>query len=122
MKEEIKESVPATERVKYKYTCSRCGGLCGDNEPRKFYDIKEASIYAGPSRTVKLKLAPDLEPSIFIGIQTRVDIVAEEGTSYPECGDKEELIIDTCHQCFVEHAVPALVAAGFKVRTEKVDW
>lgn len=121
MREEIKTTV-SSEHIKYKYTCSRCGEPCGNDEPRKFFDIKEATINVSPTRQVKLRLAPDLEPSIFLGIQVSVDIEAEEGKAYPEGGNKEKTVIDTCYSCFMEHAVPALVAAGFKVRTEEMDW
>lgn len=122
MKQEIETPVPATTKTVSKYTCSKCGKPCGPDEPGNFYDLKEASIRVDVTRVVKLKLAPDLEPSIWIGVQSDVQIESEDGKAYPEGGNKEKTIIDCCLACFEEHAVPALVAAGFSVRTEKVDW
>jgi len=90
-----------------KYTCSRCGEPCGYNEPVRhyYYDRKKATIAVNVAM-----------------VQPRVEIEAEDGKQYSDSCNVDQKIVDCCYDCFIKHAVPALVAAGFQVRDDELSW
>lgn len=119
-KKRVATEIDSTE---VRYTCSRCGKPSGasedDNASRRF-EISKASIVTKSGRTI----AVHLDPPGFAMVQdvAKVEIEGVEGSSYPEGANEEKTVIDCCRACFVSHAVPALIAAGFQVREEHESW
>ena len=106
MKTKITINVPAMTRIEEKYACSKCGEPCGyDERTRSYYDRIKATIAVN-----------------VLTVQPRVEIECEEGKSYPEGANVEQKVVDCCYACFIEHAIPALVAAGFQVRDDELSW
>ncbi len=51
-----------------------------------------------------------------------LEVHLEEGSSYPEGGQFDAIILDICPTCFKEKLVPWFVSQGGVVRTKDVDF
>lgn len=92
MKTTKKRKVPASFEDVDEFTCDLCGKPSGEDEPTTGYEVRE------------------------------VTIECVTGISYPEGGSKAVTAVDCCVACWKAKALPALVAAGFKPRTEETDY
>lgn len=52
---------------------------------------------------------------------SEVEIQAKHGDFYPEGDSREVQEIDCCFACWKDAALPALIAAGFKVQTRDAE-
>lgn len=122
MKHVEEREVTRPER-NYKYTCSRCGEPSGDSEDsdaRDHYDVSRVEIEMKSGRKIELRIDP---PGLAqIHELKSIKIESHEGSSYPEGSHITATVIDCCRKCFEEHALPALVNAGFVPRDEDRSW
>ena len=119
MREEIKTQKEYTS-TNYKYTCSRCGEPCGDSE-HTYYGRDCAKIEVRNKTTTEVLIA-ETPLQICKTEKQEIRIWTQEGNSYPEGSNISAKVIDVCTKCFEEVALPALLAAGFKVREEDRSW
>jgi hypothetical protein len=105
--------------------CDRCGSPCGYDEPvESSYDVKEAEISVRGSRRVTLAFgAGDDDANLRIDILRSVKVTSKDGSCYgSDGGSVDHTIIDCCVKCFQDEVLPALVALGFKPRTENLEY
>lgn len=121
MKEVIETQGTHTSRNEV-ITCSRCGERCGDSaEADSSYDVLHAEIEFHSGRKVKVEFDGAPAKMLVTNI-AKVTMEHEEGTSYPEGRNTVVQVVDSCAKCFLEAALPALLAAGFSVREEDKSW
>lgn len=111
----VEEKLVSRIEQKVTITCSRCGKFA-DHDEVSLSDVRNATIELKSGRQLRLLLDPPgrLEVREF----TKIEVDSKEGSSFPEGSSTTELHIDTCFSCFTEHALPALLAAGFKPRED----
>lgn len=54
--------------------------------------------------------------------EVKITVHQKEGTSYPDGGSGDELIIDICPECFKEKLVPWVESHGSKIEQKEWDW
>ncbi len=122
MKEVIELSPRSYPQHEIKYTCSRCGQSCGDSEEKtSSYDVRRADIELKTGQKIRLTIG---EPGAAIHLTElrKVSIENQDGSSFPEGAHITAQVVDCCTECFEQHALPALLAAGFQVREEDRSW
>jgi len=51
-----------------------------------------------------------------------VEISCKTGSSYPEGGCGEEIVVDMCSKCFENELIPWLKSKGVKIETKPWEW
>ena len=123
MKTEVETTAPARTYKVAHYTCSRCGEPCGEDEKSGSYEVKEAEVTLKNGTRFALNVKGD-DGFLLLNITNikKIVVQAREGSSYPEGSQVTAEVVDCCLSCFREHALPALINAGFKVREEDQSW
>lgn len=122
MKKVVKLPPRIYTHTETKYTCSRCGDPCGDSEKgSSSYDVRRADIELSSGQKINLTIG---EPGATLQISQikKVEIADQDGSSFPEGTHITARVVDCCTECFEQHALPALLAAGFQVREEDRSW